>query len=596
VCDLKELTEVTGIDWGGRLKPEECALVITDAEGRVCNYYGMARQLLSIGGLEIKGKKITQILAFRGLNKVLQGQKIQGKTVYLNGRPYSVTVLPVVKNRKVQGAAFCFEAVTPDTHGSLEELIETQEFFDTVLDLAYDGLIVVDAKGFIIRVNQAFADFFNLKPEQMLGKHVSLAYPNSKVSRLPVVLKTGQAEIGHVHNLNGRDVVVSRIPIIRNGEIIGAVGKILFKDVLEFTDMANRAKIARGGNAEEGNLQYKSVTYGLKNIIGNSPQMLDLKETLLKVAPRGSNVLLRGESGTGKELFAHAIHMGSNRRFGPFIQVNCAAIPENLLESELFGYEEGAFTGARKGGQPGKFELAHKGTIFLDEIGEMTFTMQAKLLRALQEKEITRLGGSEPRKVDVRIVAATNVNLEELVKYNKFREDLYYRLNVVNLVIPPLRERKEDIDELVKDFIAQFNREFGLQIRGISPEVSHIFGRYNWPGNVRELRNTIERAFNLVSGQVIQAGHLPQYLLKVIANQPVEGLMDGVVMDDPASEPSRLTLGLGDCTLEKIMESMEKQILTEALNRCRQNKAQAAQLLGISRAALYKKLEKYRLA
>lgn len=446
-------------------------------------------------------------------------------------------------------------------------------------------------------MNQAYADLFNLKPDQMLSKHVSLAYPNSKVSRLPVVLKTGQAEVGHVHNLNGRDVVVSRIPIIKDGVIIGAVGKILFKDILDITSKGSVVKVEKTEESEvEMTPDYPDNPLEFNHIIGNSPQMLDLKETILKVAPRGSNVLFRGESGTGKEVFAQAIHMGSNRRFGPFIKVNCAAIPENLLESELFGYDEGAFTGAKKGGQPGKFELAHKGTIFLDEIGDMSFAMQVKLLRALQEKEITRLGGNSTRKVDVRIVAATNVNLEELVKYNKFREDLYYRLNVVNLVIPPLRERKEDIDALVKYFITQFNSEFGLRIKGISAEVRHLFHRFNWPGNIRELRNIIERAFNLVSEQVIQTTHLPQYLLKLTNDQQMVGMMDGVVMDEPAGEVTKPTMPLGECTLEKIMENMEKKVLLEALSRCQNNKAQAAHLLGISRAALYKKLEKYRLA
>ncbi|MHB8984252.1 MAG: sigma-54 interaction domain-containing protein [Carboxydocellales bacterium] len=341
--------------------------------------------------------------------------------------------------------------------------------------------------------------------------------------------------------------------------------------------------------------------YSLEQIIGNSVQLVDLKETVMKVAPRKSNILIRGESGTGKELLAHAVHSYSNRRFGPFVKVNCAAIPENLLESELFGYEDGAFTGTRKGGQIGKFELAHKGTIFLDEIGEMSPTMQAKLLRVIQEKVVERLGGGLPRSVDMRIVAATNVNLEELIKYAKFRADLYYRLNVVTLTMPPLRERKEDIDDLVSYFIEKYNHEFGLNILGITPQVRNLFNRYSWPGNIRELENVIERAFNLVDGQYILPKHLQEHFIEQLNWEvPIEDEFPQIVdfndINNSAQKKSdeHKTM-FGDKTLTDVMDQMEKELIIQALSYSNGIKARAAKLLGISRPNLYKKMIKYKL-
>lgn len=324
------------------------------------------------------------------------------------------------------------------------------------------------------------------------------------------------------------------------------------------------------------------------HIIGLSPQMLDLKETLLKVAPRNSNVLITGESGTGKELFARALHAASLRRAGPFVKINCAAIPETLVESELFGYEEGAFTGCRKGGQVGKLELAHRNTVFLDEVAELSCAMQAKLLRFLQEREIQKLGSRRTIFVDVRIVAATNVNLEQMVKYKKFREDLFYRLNVINLHIPPLRERKEDIPLLVDAFIQKFNLSFRARVNGVALEVMTAFLHYPWPGNVRELENCLERAFNLVDEEkVIQPHHLPAHLYALAGENRLPG---------EKGFPGQVTAAFRQGkTLAQIMEQIEKTVVLQALAESKGNKAKAAQLLGISRPGLYKKLIKYNL-
>ncbi|MDA8441078.1 MAG: sigma 54-interacting transcriptional regulator, partial [Peptococcaceae bacterium] len=329
-----------------------------------------------------------------------------------------------------------------------------------------------------------------------------------------------------------------------------------------------------------------------EQIIGQSEQILLLKETVRKIANRNSTVLILGESGTGKEVLARAVHMSSNRRFGPFVKVNCAAIPESLLESELFGYVEGAFTGAKKGGQAGKFDLADKGTIFLDEIGDMPVAMQAKLLRVLQEKEIEPLGSAQSKKVDVRILAATNLNLEKLIIDGKFREDLYYRLNVINLHLPPLRERIMDLGLFVDYFMHKFNREFGLNVTGIHPEVMDIFAGYSWPGNIRELENVMERVFNIIDAKVITVNHLPLYLVSSVRNSRS-------YTDTPPDAPLNLHQSFPRDTtantLFNIVEKTEKETIVKALTLSGGNKVAAAHLLGISRQGLYKKLDKYGL-
>lgn len=406
---------------------------------------------------------------------------------------------------------------------------------------------------------------------------------------MPVVMETGKPEISS-HYMNGKEVFASRYPLIKQGKVIGCVGKILFKDVREISLLANRLQSAREKKtparaiAEKGSL----FKYDIDSIVGQSAKIAELKETLLRVAPKNSNVLLRGESGTGKELCAHAIHAASTRRYAPFVKVNCAAIPDHLLESELFGYADGAFTGAKKGGQVGKFELADTGTIFLDEIGDMPLAMQAKLLRVLQERELVPLGSTVPKVVDVRVVAATNSNLEQLVSEGKFREDLYYRLNVVALTIPALKDRMEDIYIITKNFIDHFNAEFGLSVQGIDSEAWEVLKHHNWPGNIRELRNVLESAFNAVSGPLITKENLPIRLAQLCPHSTLpHEFAPGEDLE------SYIRQHLGKKNISDMMDDLERVILEKALEICNGNKLHAAQLLGISRPGLYKKLQKY---
>jgi transcriptional regulator with PAS, ATPase and Fis domain len=313
------------------------------------------------------------------------------------------------------------------------------------------------------------------------------------------------------------------------------------------------------------------ANYSVDDILGSSEVVQQLREEIKSIASSNSTVLVRGESGTGKGLVARAIHDSSPRRQGPFVAINCSAIPEPLLESELFGYEDGAFTGARKGGKMGKFELANEGTIFLDEIGDMPQFLQVKILRTLHERQIDRIGGLHPIPVDVRVIAATNRNLEKLMAQGMFREDLYYRINVIPITIAPLRERKEDIDVLCRYFIDKYNLQLGKNVLGMSEDFSRELWGYPWPGNVRELQNAIEYAMNLATGDVLDVDHLPVRIKEA---------QDGSI------------------------ESFNLEVLEQrAISRCLQQfgttlegKQKAAKELGIGIATLYRKISRYGIA
>jgi len=331
--------------------------------------------------------------------------------------------------------------------------------------------------------------------------------------------------------------------------------------------------------------------YEFKNIVARSPKMQEVLATVERVAPTNSTVLLGGESGVGKDLIARAIHQHSRRASGPFVKINCTAIPENLLESELFGYEKGAFTGA-VASKPGKFELADKGTVFLDEIGDVPGAIQVKLLRVLQEREFERLGGTKTLKVDVRLVAATNRDLRAALEQGTFREDLYYRLNVVPISIAPLRERKEDIPYLVDHFVARFAREAGKPIEGITPAAMKLLADFHWPGNVRELENIIERAVALFAGTIIDVGDIQ---LDVSPWQPPRAdwsLASGATAGANSTSPNTSSFVAPFPPDGMTLEQYEDEIIREAVRRAGGNKSQAARMLGLSRNALRYRLSK----
>jgi PAS domain S-box-containing protein len=454
----------------------------------------------------------------------------------------------------------------------IDALREKIRFYEVVLDNIYNGVMITDSEGKVIFFSKTYGNFLGIDPKEVIGKHCTEVVENS---RMHVVSKTGIPEIDHLHHIRGQDMVVQRIPIKMDGEVIAVYGQVMFKDVRDVHTLARKLNVLEEKiEFYEKELEsLRSSKYTINNIVGNSPEISELKKLALKAARTKAPVLLMGESGTGKELFAHAIHHASQRRLHPFVRLNCAAIPKDLLEAELFGYEPGAFTGAGNKGKPGKFELAHRGTIFLDEISDLPLEMQPKLLRVIEEKETERLGGTRLTKLDFRLIVATHENLEKCAEQGKFRKDLYYRLNVIPIQIPPLRERKEDIPIIAEYLVDLLNRDLGMSVKKISPGVLNIFQQYDWPGNVRELMNVLERALYSIDEDTIQPLHLPFFLqsLTHISNNHQPTL------------------------LKHLKDDMEREALLHAIRVSKDNKNRAARLLGIHRTALYKKMKKFNI-
>lgn len=442
--------------------------------------------------------------------------------------------------------------------------------------------IIVNKASEILMINEAFTEYLNFPRDQVIGRMVQEIDPNS---RFPYVLKSKKAEIAYKHTFsNGHTAVVNRIPVLDDtGEVVYGFGMVVFDDISKLKEALDKNKLLENKLSiyKKELKSIRGAKYSWESIIGHAPSMQDVKHMASRSAKTQSSVLIVGESGTGKELFAHAIHNDSLKAEGPFIKINCAAIPKDLLESELFGYDEGAFTGARKQGKIGKFELANGGTIFLDEIGDMPMNMQVKILRTLQEKEIERIGGHKTIPIDCRIIAATNKNLQEAIKNGEFREDLYYRLNVINIEVPPLRCRKEDMDVLTFKLMNKLSEQLGRYVNRISNEALEAFKAYNWPGNIRELENIIERAINLADKECIEIQHLPSYLLEY---QSV-----------PKSNPENQSVHEPLLSLRNAVEEVEKATIIRTLKAVKGNKLQAAKLLEISRTSLYEKVDKYHI-
>jgi len=452
---------------------------------------------------------------------------------------------------------------------TVNELHEKIRFYETILDNIYNGVMITDPAGKIIFFSKTYGNFLGIDPKETIGKHCTEMIENT---RMDIVAKTGIPEIDQPHRIMGQDMVVQRIPIKLDGKVIAVYGQVMFKDVRDVQALANKLNFLESKvEFYEKELEsLRSSKYTINNIVGKTEGIVELKKLALKAAATNAPVLLIGESGTGKELFAHAIHHASERRRYPFIRLNCAAIPKDLLEAELFGYEPGAFTGAGSKGKPGKFELAHQGTIFLDEISDLPLEMQPKLLRVLEEKEMERLGGTRLTKCDFRLIAASHENLEKCVEEGKFRKDLYYRLNVIPIQIPPLRERKEDIPTIAEHLIQTLNKDLGTNVTKISPEILNILENYDWPGNIRELSNILERILYSIDGDTIQIQHLPIFLQSMSAG----------------------SMKLQPTLLRRLREDMEKEALIQAIRISKDNKNKAAKLLGIHRTALYKKMKR----
>ncbi len=446
--------------------------------------------------------------------------------------------------------------------------------FIQVLDSIYDGIVIFDIHSTIIYANPNYYRILNVPIEKVLGKKISDIEPTSKSLE---VLKTGVPILGEydlVKSIN-KHVVFSTTPFFDGEQILGAIA--IFRDVTEVVQLNEQIIKLKGYNERLINEFKEDLPESFKNIFGADPALIKVLNLAAQVAPSDVNIVIEGESGVGKGLIAKALHQASKRKNGPFVTINCSAIPENLFESEFFGYTGGSFTGAKKEGNLGKFELANGGTLFLDEIGEIPLTMQPKLLRALQDGEIDPIGATKPHIVDVRVFAATNRNLLELTNKGLFRKDLYYRLNVVNIKIPSLRKRENDIV-----LIAQKILEKDFPNYHFLDETLEILKNHEWPGNIRELQNVIKHGIVMSKNNLIKPIDLPDYIHETTSNE-----IGNIINPVPMGSFTNL--------FKEKVGNREKELILQALKQCNNNRSAAIKMLGICRGTFYKKLKEFEL-
>lgn len=477
------------------------------------------------------------------------------------------TCISFYKNSKIE------RSISTPNKLELDNTSDIKHLLSPIIQSSEEAISVVDMKGKGILVNKAYTRLTGVQERDVIGKYATADISEGESVHLQV-LKTRKPVRGVRLKVgpHRKDVIVNVAPIIVDGVLKGSVG--VLHDVTEIKLLTKELDRAREI------IRNLEARYTFNDIIGDSKGIQEAIESANLAATTPVTVLLRGESGTGKELFAHAIHNASHLRYNKFIRVNCAALSESLLESELFGYVEGAFTGAKKGGKRGLFEEANNGSIFLDEIGELSPSMQAKILRVLQENEIRRVGGTSNIPIKVRVIAATNANLEKAVSVGKFREDLYYRLNRLPIFIPPLRDRLEDIEKLGNKIVEKISHDYGKRPALFTNDAIALLKKYHWPGNVRELENIIGRALIYLpfSEEYIKSEHIPslKFREKLVPDTNTKGL-----------------LSLENISFEDKMCLFEGNLLEEELARFSGNKTKAAKSLGISLRSLYYKLEKY---
>ncbi|MEH7083824.1 sigma-54-dependent Fis family transcriptional regulator [Neobacillus drentensis] len=556
-------------------------MVVIDKNGKVILFNTRAQEIIGVTKEQAIGKYVVEVIPTSRLPFILESRRIEAnqEMVLENDRKIITTRIPIIEeNGTLIGAFAVFKDITEVVNlaEELTDLREIQTMLQAIIHSSDDAISVVDENGRGILINPAYSRITGLTQEQVIGQPATADISEGESMHMKV-LQTRRAVRGVPMRVgpSKREVIVNVAPIIVKGKLKGSVGVI--------HDMSEMKSLNRELNRARQLIRKLEAKYTFEDIIGQSDEMVLAMEQAKLGAKTPATVLLRGESGTGKELFAHAIHNASDRKYNKFIRVNCAAISETLLESELFGYEEGAFSGAIRGGKRGFFEEANNGSIFLDEIGELPVNTQAKLLRVLQEKEIIRVGGTKPISINVRIIAATNVNLEKGIAKGSFREDLYYRLNRMPIHIPPLRKRKEEIPLLNERLIQKISQDYGRNVEGITPAALKQLMEYDWPGNVRELENILGRAiiFMNYNDQFIDVQHLPELKNKKnLTESSVSNSTDSVVMDR---------------TLADMMEEFEAKIIKQSLLRLNGNKTLTAKTLGLSVRNLYYKIEKYNI-
>lgn len=562
--------------WQYLLESSVCGFVAIDSKHKVKLINKYALKILEWGQeSEVIGQDISKFMSWPELLEVVRtGDPVYGKQTLFRTKSVLADYIPWIENED-QGVAVIFEAFQEEASQERDYFKGMYKELQAIIDSSYDGFLITDGEGRILQVNKAYERIRGLSQEQVVGKSFNEliregVYTFSIVDEVIKEKNTVSTILSPIQN----HLLFTASPIFdENHDVVRIV--INVRDMSELTKLRFQLETAK----EQTN-RYRSELDELRaqnlrtdGIVGNSLLMQKVWEISWQVAKVDSTVLITGESGVGKEIVAKVIHNQSERQKEPFIKVNCGAIPESLMESELFGYEPGAFTGAIKGGKPGLFELADKGTIFLDEIGELPLPLQVKLLRVLQDKEIMRVGGVRSRHLNVRILAATNRDLEKMVNEGSFREDLFFRLNVVPIHVPALRERTEDILPLIHHFRDFFNQKYYMK-KEFAPDVIQIFLDYPWPGNIRELENIIERLMVTTPGDLITEQNLPAKFTSKKSEGPyvkVKGILP----------------------LQVVLEEAERQLVNEAMARYK-SPEKVAEILGINRATVFRKLKKIR--
>lgn len=545
----------------------------------ICN--SAAKEMLGLDG-EVIGQSIETLLPGTTWPDCINTAKTYyGEKFHFNKKTFMVYLSPITNEGEGIGAVAVFSDTTEseDVSVELESCAKLNKELEGIISSSYDGIIITDGEGIVLKINDANQRVTNLDVDDFLGKKIDSLYekglfafePIAKQARVKKEIVTGLQRIS-----TGKEVMVTSTPVLDDfGHVIRVITNVRdMSDIISLQEQLNRSKEISHYLRSESNKALEEELHS-HEVITRSPHMLKILDLTRRVAGSEATVLLQGESGVGKEVFAKLLHVWSQRK-GAFIKINCSAIPGNLLESELFGYAQGAFTGAGKDGKPGLFELADEGTLFLDEVEDLPVNLQGKFLRVLQDQEFIRIGGTKVIKVNVRVIAASNQDLQEMVDEKKFRKDLFYRLNVVPIVVPPLRERQEDIPILIEHFLDKFNRKYNLS-RTLAPNLIDDLYSYAWPGNIRELINTLERMVITSQEEIIRENPTAS------ANAS-----PSVTKTEPAGEPGNFT------SLKEALAHSEKEILVKTLQTCKSARL-AGKVLGISHTAVLKKIKKYGL-
>ncbi|WP_313885031.1 sigma 54-interacting transcriptional regulator [Desulfofundulus sp. TPOSR] len=556
------------------LDPVPVGLLLVDAGGRVEFLNRAAEDLLGVERSAVAGRQLGDVLPAVLVEQLWpQDGSPSGRKVEINGRKVAVQVNPLVGEEGAGGTMLVLQDIS-----LCESLREAKEELEAIFNSSYDEIYVVDGEGYTRRVNKIGESYYGVEVEKIIGKHYSEmeeeGYFNPSVSRR--VFEERRRVTMVQHTKTGKTLIVTGNPVFdESGRITRIV--VNSRDVSELINLKQRLE-----DTEQLVDNYRRLVMYLRQeklenteIIAVSPQMKQVLDLVDRVAQVDSTILITGESGVGKGVIASRIHRLSRRHKGPFITINCGAIPENLLESELFGYEPGAFTGARREGKKGLIEMGDGGTVFLDEVADLPLNLQVKLLQVIQEKKLMRVGGSQQIAVNVRFIAATNRDIQKMVREGLFREDLYYRLNVVPVTIPPLRYRKEDIVPLIEHFVNKFNLKYDMN-KHFSPEVLDVLVKYHWPGNVREVENLVERLMVTTDSNLIETVHIPDYII-----------------NSSGELPGRVYV-LGICPLKQAVDEVERQLIMLASQRCKTT-YEMASALQVNQSTIVRKIQKYRV-